>query len=143
MQLKYLMEDYANSNGYNELYTFSYFLNEYLRSLNKKKTDFSNDIGLHSAQLSRLLNDKDRPSQKILVRLELHSNNIISAIDWFRVYEKQKEAELLNNKEIRKEESKYVKNKLFYLQLPKNLTESETLAFSVAEPKVPYGKKRR
>jgi hypothetical protein len=115
MQLKYVMEDYANSNEYNEHYTFSYFLNEYLHSLNKNKTAFSKEISLHSAQLSRLLNDKDGPSERIMVRLEIHSNNVISAIDWYRVYEKQKEWALLKNKQIRKEESKHVNNKFVYV----------------------------
>lgn len=109
MELKYTMEEYANSQGYNENYTFSYFLNEYLHTLNKGKTEFSKEIDLHGAQLSRLLNDKDDPSQRIFVRLEIHSGNIISAIDWLRVYEKQMELELMKDKEIRKKESKHVK----------------------------------
>jgi hypothetical protein len=114
MQLKYMMEDYASSNDYNEQFTFSYFLNEYLHSLNKNKTVFSKEISLHSAQLSRLLNNKDGPSEKIMVRLEIHSSNIISATDWHRVYEKQKEWALTKNKKIRKEESKHVSNKFVY-----------------------------
>jgi hypothetical protein len=114
MQLKYLMEDYTNSDAYIEQYTFSYFLNEYLHSLNRSKTVFSKEISLHSAQLSRLLNNKDGPSEKIMVRLEIHSNNIISAVDWYRVYEKQKEWALIRNKEIRKEESKHVISKFIY-----------------------------
>jgi hypothetical protein len=109
MQLKYIMEDYTNSREYKEEYTFSYFLNRYLITLNKRKTQFSKEIDLHTAQLSRLLNDKDGPSQRIFVRLEIHSNNVIPAIDWFRVYEKQVELELLKNKKIRKEEAKHVK----------------------------------
>jgi hypothetical protein len=112
MQLKYTMEEYANSRDYHEEYTFSYFLNEYLHSLNKGKTEFSREIDLHGAQLSRLLSDKDDPSQRIFVRLEIHSNNLIPAIDWFRVYEKQMELELLKDKEIRKKESKHVKVKI-------------------------------
>ncbi len=115
MQLKYLMENYANSNEYNNRYKFSYFLNEYLHSLNINKTDFSKEISLHGAQLSRLLNDKDEPSEKILIRLEIHSNNFIPAIYWYRVYEKQKELELMGNKTIRKRESRYVTSKLAYL----------------------------
>ena len=117
LQLKYLMEDYANSNEYNNHYTFSYFLNEYLHSLNINKTNFSKEISLHGAQLSRLLNNIDKPNEKILVRLEIHSNNIIPATYWYRIVDKQKEAELLSNRAIRKEESKNVTNNLAYLFL--------------------------
>ena len=70
------------------------------------------EIGLHNAQLSRLLNDKDGPSERIFVRLEIHSNNLISAIDWYRIYEKQMELALLRNREIRRIESKNVKVKV-------------------------------
>ena len=112
LQLKYRMEEYINSKSYSSTYTFSYFLKEYIFSLNKKKMDFSREISLHFAQLSRLLNDKDEPNNKILVRLEIHSNNSIPALLWYRVVEKRKELELMSDVNLRKTESKRVRKNM-------------------------------
>jgi hypothetical protein len=111
MQLKYSMEGYADSNKFDETLSFGYFLNEYIHSLNKKKTQFSEEISLHSAQLSRLLSEKEDPNFKILVRLEIHSNNTIPALLWYRIIEKRKESELTNNHKLRISERKLVKAK--------------------------------
>lgn len=109
LQLKYMMEDYIESNSYNEEYTFSHFLREYIHSLDMKDADFSKEISLHVTKLSRLLNDKEDPNQKILVRLGIHSNESIPCLFWYRIFEKQKELEFINDKELIKEERKNVK----------------------------------
>lgn len=111
MQLKYIMEDYVKSENYDNIHTFSYFLNRYLNVLNINKTIFSKEISLQNSQLSRLLHNPDpQLNDKIAVRLEIHSNNIIPAIFWYRIYEKQNEWQLINDRKIRLEESKNVKN---------------------------------
>ena len=112
VQLKYIIEDYTKSNNYNSTYTFSHFLKEYIHSINKKNTDFSKEISLHVTKLSRLLNNKEVPNDKIFVRLELHSNNIIQAVSWYRLLKKQKELELMNDDKLRRSEKKNVKSKL-------------------------------
>lgn len=112
MQLKYLMEDYIETEEYREEYTFGYFLREYIHSLNKSISVFSDDIGLHNTKLSRLLNNRDEPNDKILVRLEVHSGNTIPAIVWFRLIEKERGRILENNQQLRREESRHVKRKL-------------------------------
>ena len=55
MRLKFKMSRYIASNNYDEIYTFSYFLKEYVSSLNMTKHAFSKEISLHNSQLSRLL----------------------------------------------------------------------------------------
>ncbi len=110
MQLKYIIENYTQSSSYNSAFTFSYFLKEYIHSINKRNTDFSKEISLHVTKLSRLLNNKEIPNNKILVRLELHSNNIIQAVSWYRILEKQKELELMHDDKLRRTERKYVKS---------------------------------
>ena len=109
LQLKYLMEDYAKSSFYNKDYTFSHFLKEYIYSLNKQDNEFSKEINLHTSQLSRILNNKEEPSNKILIRLEIHSNNSIPALFWYRILEKQKELEITNDSGLRRSERKNVK----------------------------------
>lgn len=109
MQLKFMMEDYFKSNQYNIKYTFSHFLKEYIHSINKKNNEFSKEINLHVTQLSRLLNNKEEPNKKILFRLEIHSNNWIPALYWYRIIEKQKEQEIINDKILRASERKNVR----------------------------------
>lgn len=109
MRLKFKMSQYIASNNYDELYTFSYFLKEYVSSLNMTKHAFSKEISLHNSQLSRLLHNKEEPNTNILIRLEIHSNKSIPAIIWFKILEKQKEIELINDKKLRESEKAFVK----------------------------------
>lgn len=109
LQIKYMMEDYFKSNTYNSKYSFSHFLREYIHSINRKDNEFSKEISLHVTQLSRILNNKEEPNKKLLVRLEIHSNNWIPALYWYRVLEKQKESEIINDKSIRLSEKKNVR----------------------------------
>jgi hypothetical protein len=72
LQLKYQMEDYSKNDTYNINYSFGYFLREYLKSLNKKNKDFAHDIDIEETELSQLLNQHRKPSEKIIIRLEIH-----------------------------------------------------------------------
>lgn len=116
MSLKFRMSQYISSNIYDSQYSFSYFLKEYINSLNKNKRDFSEEISLHNTQLSRLLHDKEEPNKNILIRLDIHSNNSIPALYWLRVVEKQKELELMSDKKLWDSENKKVK-KLKFVRL--------------------------
>lgn len=109
-QLSMQMTDYINSKTFDNTKRFSFFLQKYIEMFNKKNKDFAKDISITAVELSQLLNNHRNPNIKILIRLELHSNNDIPAYLWFKVLEKEKEHEIINNKEIRKQESKYVKN---------------------------------
>jgi transcriptional regulator with XRE-family HTH domain len=109
-QLKLQMRDYIKSTEYYEGKRFGYFLTKYLEMLEKKNKDFAKDISITPVELSQLLNNHRNPNIKILIRLELHSNNGIPAYLWFKVLEKEKEHEIMNSKELRKQELKYVRN---------------------------------
>ncbi|MFV7234570.1 hypothetical protein [Flavobacterium sp. ZB4R12] len=113
-QLRFLMEDYAKSNSYNQDFSFAYFLRKYIRLNYKINKNFAKDIQLPETELSSILNKGRTPSKKTIVRLELHSNNTIPAISWYKLLEKQKEHELQTDKEIREKESKHVKNRLVF-----------------------------
>ncbi len=110
LQIKYTMEDYFRSNTYDAKYSFSHFLREYIHSINKKDNEFSKEISLHVTRLSRILNNKEEPNKTIFVRLEIHSNNWIPALYWYRVLEKKRELEIINDKSIRTSERKRVKS---------------------------------
>lgn len=109
-QLSMQMTDYINSKKYDDGKRFSFFLTKYIEMLEKKNKDFAKDISITPVELSQLLNNHRNPNIKILIRLELHSNNGIPAYLWFKVLEKEKEHEIINNKELRKQEAKYVRN---------------------------------
>lgn len=52
------------------------------------------------------------PNDNIFVRLEIHSNNYIPAVSWYKLLEKEKEHSLENNKALRQQERKHVSGKL-------------------------------
>jgi len=112
LQLKYQMEDYYTNSAYNINQSFGFYLRQYVTSLDKKNKDFAKDINIDETELSQLLNAHRKPSEKIIIRLEIHSNKTIPAITWYKILEKEKEHEIITDKVIRKAESKNVKNKL-------------------------------
>jgi hypothetical protein len=59
-----------------------------------------------------MINKRREPNEAIIIRLELHSNNAIPAIDWFKLVEKEKEHIILTDTTLRKRESQYVTGRL-------------------------------
>ena len=112
LQLKYQLEDYINSQRYSPIHSFSYFLGEYLKTIDRKKKDFANEINVHETKLSQILNDRVLPNERFIIRLEIHSNSILPAIYWLKLLEKKKEYDIMSNKKIRNEEKKFVKNRI-------------------------------
>lgn len=90
LQLKYQIEDYLKKPNYNAKLSFAFFLRSYLEILNKKHKEFTNDISVAETELSQIINEHRKPSEKVIIRLEIHSNKIIPAIIWFRLLEKQR-----------------------------------------------------
>lgn len=112
MRFKLLLEQYIKSVEFNSDYTFGYFLAMYIEIIGKKRTDFAREIDIHETLLSQLINNKRDPNEIIMIRLEIHSNNTIPALDWLKLIEKKKENYISTNKEIRTTERKFVKNNL-------------------------------
>lgn len=50
----------------------------------------------------------------MIVRLELHSSSVISAVSWYRLWQKEKEYELKTDEKIRTQEEKYVHNRMVF-----------------------------
>ncbi len=109
IRLRFQIERYISSGKYDKSKNFGFFLGEYIHSIRMTDTRFSKEISLHASTLSRLLNNKEEPNNKVLIRLEIHSNNIIPALYWYRLNEKQREFDLLNDKKTRNQEKKKVK----------------------------------
>lgn len=112
LQLKFLIEDYLKTDDYNQSYTFGFFLKEYISRLDKKNKEFAEDIDIDATELSQIINRHRAPSEKIIIRLEIHSNNNFPALLWLKLLEKEKAYELMHNLKIRKDQAKHVKRKL-------------------------------
>lgn len=112
LQLKFLMEDYLNNDTFNKAFCFGYFLQEYIQRLGKKNKEFAEEIGIDPTELSQVINKRRKPTEKLVFRLEIHSNRNFPAIMWLKLLEKERMYELLNNREIIESEKKHVKQKL-------------------------------
>jgi len=112
LQLKFQLEDYIASDQYKEKLTFGYFLYEYVSRQEKKDKEFANEVDVTPAVLSQYINGHRKPKDEFIIRLELHSNGMIPAISWYKVIQKDKEHEIATNLNLRREESKHVKNHL-------------------------------
>ena len=114
MQLKYQIEDYLENPNYDVERSFGFFLRSYLNFLNKKNKEFAKDIDIAETELSQILNQHRKPSEKLFIRLELHSSAIIPAITWFRLSEREKEHEILTDNNLRLKEKSHVRNILSF-----------------------------
>jgi hypothetical protein len=112
LQLRFLMEDYVQTDTFDKEFSFGYFLEEYINRLDKRKKIFAKEIGIDPTELSQIINKHRPPNEKFCIRLELHSNSNFPAPIWFKVIEKEKIFELINNRGLRDSESKHVKSKL-------------------------------
>ena len=108
LQLKYQMEDYIQQ-PFDKNYTFGYFLKTYVTTLNLKRYQFAEEISIDETYLSQIINRHRSPSEEIIIRLELHSRNLINALTWYKLLEKEKENEIATNRLIREKERKFVK----------------------------------
>jgi plasmid maintenance system antidote protein VapI len=114
LQLKFLIEDHIKSDTFNKNYYFGYFLKEYIVRLEKKNNQFANEIDVKPTELSQVINKRRKPTEKLIFRLEIHSNKNFPALMWFRLLEKDRAYELKHNKDIIDSEKKHVKEKLAF-----------------------------
>lgn len=110
LKLKYQIKKYTDNSFYDESKSVATFLKEYMTILNKKQKDLSNDLNIHKTRLSRILNNRERISLQLAYRLEIHSGDLIPAILWWKLVQKEIEKEIKEDKKERKKEKKIVKN---------------------------------
>ena len=108
LQLRFQIEDYLNDIHYDKRKTFGYFLKSYIDGLKIRRNEFAHEINIKPTELSQYINDHRKPPQNIIIRLELHSNNMIPATDWYRLLEKETIHDLRTNKILRRDEKKFV-----------------------------------
>jgi hypothetical protein len=107
-QLKFQLEDYIHHKEFRPDLTFGHFLKRYVDILQIKRKDFAAEISIDETLVSQFINEHRLPPDYVAIRLEIHSNNSIPAIYWFKLVEKQKEYELKTDKALRRKEDKFV-----------------------------------
>lgn len=112
LQLKFELEDYVRGSQYDESLNFGYFLNQYINRQEKQDKQFAAEIDVKPTVLSQYLNNHRKPTEKFVIRLELHSRGMITALVWLKLLQKNKEHEIMTDTIIRKIESKHIKNRL-------------------------------
>jgi plasmid maintenance system antidote protein VapI len=114
MRIKLLIKDYFESEHFDQEFSFSHQLEQYIKLIGRSQKDFAAEIDLHPTKLSRILNGRDNPNNELVYRLEKHCGNIIPAIYWWRLYAKQLEDEIKTNDSQRNIEWGKVKNNLMF-----------------------------
>ena len=114
LQLKFLMEDYLVSSRFEERYDFGFFLDQYINCLEMTHTDFAKDIDVGASTISQIIGKHRKPTDKIILRLHIHSNKNFPVLLWYRLLEKEKMNQLEKDKSILEEERKYVSHGLDY-----------------------------
>ena len=112
MQMRYLIDDYIKSDQYDERLSFANVLRSYIKLKYKSNKAFAQDLCLDETELSSVLNKRRSPSDKTIIRLELHSNSIIPATSWYSLVELGKAHFFFDNIKNKQAEEKNVKNRM-------------------------------
>ncbi len=109
LSIKYQIKRYVQSSDFNPFNSFGRFLERYIGVAGRNQKEFAEDIHIHPSRLNRILKGKEKIGKKIAYRLEQHSGNLIPAIYWWKLMQKEIEEEILTEKEVRESEKKKVK----------------------------------
>jgi len=110
LQLRFEIEQCVEIPVFDQELSFGHFLKNYIECLKIKRNAFAEEINIKPVELSQYINNHRKPPQYILIRLELHSNNIIPANYWYRLIDKAYLNELETNLDLRNKERKFIKN---------------------------------
>lgn len=104
MRMKIQIHNYLKSSDYDDVYSFGKLIKRYLKVVNRSQSQFAKEISIHSTTLSRIINDKEKPSIDLMYRLEKHSEKMIPASLWYKVHSMKIESEIRLNKTDRKKQ---------------------------------------
>lgn len=108
LSIKYQIGAYIESSDHDDSRSFKKMLLKYLESIGRKQKEFAEDIDIHPSRLNRILKGKEKIGKKIAYRLEEHSGEIIPAIYWWKLMQKEIEQEIKTDVELRESEKKHV-----------------------------------
>ena len=111
LELRIQIHSYLKEKDDKDLHFFGEFLERYISLLEKSNKEFADEISISQTELSLVINRRRNPSEKLIIRLDIHSNRNFPAQLWFKVLEKDRLKEILKG-DIIKKEKKFVKRKL-------------------------------
>lgn len=94
LSLKYKIEDQLKQSPFDYEKGASHYLSEYISSAHINQKKLSEDIDIHKTRLSRIINQKEKLTLSIAYRLEKHSNQLIPALLWWKLVQKEIEEEI-------------------------------------------------
>jgi plasmid maintenance system antidote protein VapI len=110
LQLRFEMSRFLNAQQSD--YRFGFFLINYMECLQLNGKNFAEEIKIQPSELSQILHNRREPNERIMMRLEIHSNYNFPATLWFEILAKQKTLDLMKDEDLRKQEEEVVKPKV-------------------------------
>jgi plasmid maintenance system antidote protein VapI len=105
------LQAYLESEDMDTAQHFGAQLKQYLTLIGRKQKELAADISIHPSRLNRIIKGKERINTTIAYRLERHSGDLIPAIFWWKLMQKEVEQEIRTEEAARKaaqEEVTYV-----------------------------------
>ena len=108
--LKIRLEDYFARDHYEVEFSFGNQLRKYIEIVGRTQTEISDNLSVHKARLSRIINGKENPNPDLMYRLQQHSDGAIPAFYWWKLLSKELEHQIKTDEAKLKEESTKVSN---------------------------------
>ncbi|TKC63634.1 helix-turn-helix transcriptional regulator [Pedobacter hiemivivus] len=106
------LDDYVHSPDYLPELNFGYVLKEYLELQNKKQNEFAREIDINAGVINQYIHHHRIPNESMFIRFEIHSRNLISAVQLHKLVEKEKQYQISNDIDLRKREAQHVSKTL-------------------------------
>ena len=107
LQLRFQIEEYLKENTFQPEMILVNMLKRYVLLQNKKRKVF--EISIDDTLLSQFINQHRTPPDYIMIRLELHSSNLIPADLWYQLIERKRENFIRTDQQLRRTEKQHVK----------------------------------
>ena len=104
------MTFYLESQVYDEEKNVSRYLQEYMKVTGRKQKELAEDLNIHPTRLSRIVNGREKLSLPVAYRLEKHSGELIPAILWWKLLQREIEQEIKADDKEKQKEKMQVKN---------------------------------
>ena len=112
IKIKLRIKDYFKGNKFEEKFSFSNQLKEYIKITKRSNKEIAENLNIHQTKLSRIINGRENPNIELMYRLEEHSSGELPAFYWWRLYSKELEYKIRTDLEKKLEEAKKVKGSL-------------------------------
>jgi plasmid maintenance system antidote protein VapI len=109
---KLSLQDYFRSKKFVPEFSFAQQAKRYISLTNRSNSEIADNLAIHKARLSRIVNGKENPNTELMYRLEQHSGGEIPAHYWWRLFARELEYKLRTDHRKKQEEADRVNNPL-------------------------------